>query len=169
MPQVQYVQMPAQQMQSQQSIPPFPAAQHPPQPQQPSQQSLFTSGYVDWSSLPFDTTECNLDADNKMFDIKWGEPDNGRKNFALMAFEGCTSKSALSQRVSRGLNSIWYVDSGGSMHMTGCRNLINNFISQREGSVSFGNNAKGYVLGHGNVSSGKIQFDKVNLVENLEL
>ena len=71
-------------------------------------------------------------------------------------------------RVSRGLNSIWYVDSGGSMHMTGCRYLINNFISQREGSVSFGKNAKGYVLGHGNVSSGKIQFDKVNLVENLE-
>jgi len=69
MPQVQYVQVPAQQMQSQQSIPPFPAAQHPPQPQQPSQQSLFTSGYVDWSSLPFDTTECNPDADNKVFDI----------------------------------------------------------------------------------------------------
>lgn len=54
------------------------------------------------------------------------------------------------------------------MHMTGCRYLINNFISQREGSVSFGNNAKGYVLGYGNVSSGKMQFDKVNLVENLE-
>ena len=52
--------------------------------------------------------------------------------------------------------------------MTGCRYLINNFISQREGSVSFGNNAKGYVLGYGNVSSGKMQFDKVNLVENLE-
>ena len=52
--------------------------------------------------------------------------------------------------------------------MTGCRYLINNFISQREGSVSFGNNAKGYVLGYGNVSSGNMQFDKVNLVENLE-
>src|ERR1043165_6103752 len=98
--------MPAQQMQSQQSIPPFPAAQHPPQPQQPSQQSLFTSGYVDWSSLPFDTTECNPDADHKIFDINWGEPDNGRKNFALMAFEGCTSKSALSQVSKESLKKL---------------------------------------------------------------
>ena len=54
------------------------------------------------------------------------------------------------------------------MHMTGCKNLINNFKFQREGSVSFGNNAKGYVLGHGTVSSGRVQFDKVNLVENLK-
>jgi len=50
--------------------------------------------------------------------------------------------------------------------MTGCKNLINNFKLQREGSVSFGNNAKGYVLEHGTVSLGRIQFDKVNLVEN---
>src|ERR1043165_77993 len=98
--------MPAQQMQSQQSIPPFPAAQQPPQQQQPSQQSLFTSGYVDWSSLPYDTTECNPDADNKMFDINWGEPDNGRKNFALMAFEGFTSKSALSQVSKESLTKL---------------------------------------------------------------
>ena len=34
--------------------------------------------------------------------------------------------------------------------------------------MSFGNNAKGYVLGHGTVSSGRVQFDKVNLVENLK-
>ena len=34
--------------------------------------------------------------------------------------------------------------------------------------MSFGNNAKGYVLEHGTISSGRVQFDKVNLVENLK-
>jgi hypothetical protein len=95
-PQVQYVQMPAQQQQ--QLMPPFPTAQLPAQTQQPpQQQSLFTSGYVDWSSLPYDTSECSQDADNKVYDVNWGEPDNGRKNFALMAFEGYSSNSALTQ------------------------------------------------------------------------
>src|ERR1044071_5467286 len=41
-----------------------------------------------------------------MFDINWGEPDNGRKNFALMAFEGCTSKSALSQVSKESLTKL---------------------------------------------------------------
>ena len=52
--------------------------------------------------------------------------------------------------------------------MTGCKALLKNFKPQQEGSVSFGNNAKGYVLGNGTVSSGRIQFDKVNLVDNLK-
>jgi hypothetical protein len=40
-------------------------------------------------------------------------------------------------------------------------------ISQR-GAVSFGNNAKGNILGSGNVNAGKLNFDNVNLVDNLK-
>ncbi|KAD7116749.1 hypothetical protein E3N88_04017 [Mikania micrantha] len=39
-------------------------------------------------------------------------------------------------------NRIWYVDSGGSMHMTGSRSLLNDYFTGRKGFVSFGNDAK---------------------------
>ncbi|KAD4584957.1 hypothetical protein E3N88_22558 [Mikania micrantha] len=65
-------------------------------------------------------------------------------------------------------NSIWYVDSGGSMHMTGSRSLLNDYFTGRKGFVSFGNDAKGYIIGKGYVSNGEIRFDDVNHVENLK-
>ncbi|KAD7477200.1 hypothetical protein E3N88_00336 [Mikania micrantha] len=65
-------------------------------------------------------------------------------------------------------NSIWYVDSGGSMHMTGSRSLLQNYFTGRKGFVSFGNDAKGYIIGKGMVTNGEIRFDDVNHVENLK-
>ncbi|KAD3640040.1 hypothetical protein E3N88_29263 [Mikania micrantha] len=65
-------------------------------------------------------------------------------------------------------NSIWYVDSGGSMHMTGSRSLLHNYFTGRKGFVSFGNDAKGYIIGKGVVTNGEIRFDDVNHVENLK-
>ncbi|KAD4180333.1 hypothetical protein E3N88_28924 [Mikania micrantha] len=65
-------------------------------------------------------------------------------------------------------NSIWYVDSGGSMHMTGSRSLLNDYFTGRKGFVSFGNDAKGYIIGKGMVTNGEIRFDDVNHVENLK-
>ncbi|KAD3067893.1 hypothetical protein E3N88_35773 [Mikania micrantha] len=65
-------------------------------------------------------------------------------------------------------NSIWYVDSGGSMHMTGSRSLLNDYFIGRKGFVSFGNDAKGYIIGKGYVTNGEIRFDDVNHVENLK-
>ncbi|KAD4584712.1 hypothetical protein E3N88_22313 [Mikania micrantha] len=65
-------------------------------------------------------------------------------------------------------NSIWYVDSGGSMHITGSRSLLNDYFIGRKGFVSFGNDAKGYIIGKGYVTNGEIRFDDVNHVENLK-
>ncbi|KAD0053224.1 hypothetical protein E3N88_44863 [Mikania micrantha] len=65
-------------------------------------------------------------------------------------------------------SSIWYVDSGGSMHMTGSRSLLHNYFTGRRGFVSFGNDAKGYIIGKGVVTNGEIRFDDVNHVENLK-
>ncbi|KAD5960533.1 hypothetical protein E3N88_12005 [Mikania micrantha] len=65
-------------------------------------------------------------------------------------------------------NHLWYVDSGGSRHMTGCRSILNYFIPKNEGFVSFGNNAKGWIVGSGSVLSGKLHFKYVSLVENLK-
>ena len=103
-PQIQYVQVPMQQGQQQQQMPSTPAA-HPPQTQQPTNQSLFTSGYVDWSSLPNDMSDQRQDDGTKIFDVNWNEPDNGQKNFALMAFES-SSSDALSQVSKSSLSKL---------------------------------------------------------------
>ncbi|KAD3640229.1 hypothetical protein E3N88_29452 [Mikania micrantha] len=64
--------------------------------------------------------------------------------------------------------SIWNVDSGGSMHMTGSRSLLNDYFAEKKGFVSFGNGAKGYIIGKGYVSNGELRFEDVNHVENLK-
>ncbi|KAD7477148.1 hypothetical protein E3N88_00284 [Mikania micrantha] len=52
--------------------------------------------------------------------------------------------------------------------MTGCKSILNSFIPKNGGSVSFGNNAKGWIVGSGSVLSGKLHFKDVSLVENLK-
>ena len=52
--------------------------------------------------------------------------------------------------------------------MTGCRALLSHFKPMSGGSVSFGNDAKGYIVGSGIVTSGNINFHDVHLVENLK-
>ncbi|XP_022024739.1 uncharacterized protein LOC110925078 [Helianthus annuus] len=65
------------------------------------------------------------------------------------------------------LDSLWYVDSGGSRHMTGCRTLLKGFIKNGWGDISFGNNSKRKVLGSGMVQARKLKFEHVNLIDNL--
>ncbi len=52
--------------------------------------------------------------------------------------------------------------------MTGCRALLSHFQPMSGGSVSFGNNEKGYITGSGIVENGNIKFNDVFLVENLK-
>ncbi|XP_022013902.1 uncharacterized protein LOC110913373 [Helianthus annuus] len=66
------------------------------------------------------------------------------------------------------LDSLWYVDSGGSRHMTGCRVLFKDFKKHGGGDISFGNNSKGKVLGSRTVQAGKLKFENVNLIDNLK-
>ena len=54
------------------------------------------------------------------------------------------------------------------MHMTGSRSLLQNYFTGRKGFVSFGNDARGYIIGKGMVTNGEIRFDDVNHVENLK-
>ncbi|KAD6454527.1 hypothetical protein E3N88_09233 [Mikania micrantha] len=70
------------------------------------------------------------------------------------------------QRAPSHLNNLWYVDNGGSRHMTGCRSILNNFTPKNGESVSFGNDAKGWIVRSGSVSSGKLHFNDVSLAEN---
>ncbi|KAD4385721.1 hypothetical protein E3N88_25890 [Mikania micrantha] len=52
--------------------------------------------------------------------------------------------------------------------MTGCRSILNDFIPKNGVSVSFGNNAKGWIVGSGSVLSGNLKFKDVSLVENFK-
>ena len=99
-PQVQYVQLPPQ-PQGQQ---PPNAAQTASTPQ-PAHQSFFTSGYVDWSSLPNDMSEYGHDMGVRNNDVNWGEPESSQQNFALMAFEASTS-SGVSHVSQASLNKL---------------------------------------------------------------
>ena len=72
------------------------------------------------------------------------------------------------QDSSTSIDSLWYVDSGGSRHMTGCRTLLKDFNIHGGGDISFGNNSKGKVLGSGVVQAGKVRFENVNLIDNLK-
>ncbi|KAD5960655.1 hypothetical protein E3N88_12127 [Mikania micrantha] len=138
------------------------------QSQQQQHQSFFTPGVVDWSSLPDDFSDFNMQSFSET-GPHGGENPFG--NLALMAIDStdntCQSSST-SQGPSACQSSIWYVDSGGSMHMTGSRSLLHNYFTGRRGFVSFGNDAKGYIIGKGVVTNGEIRFDDVNHVENLK-
>ena len=63
----------------------------------------------------------------------------------------------------------WFFDSGCSKHMTGDFTLLSNFVKKEGGKVTFGDNSKGNILGHGivgNLSSPSIE--NVQLVDNLK-
>ncbi|GAV56881.1 hypothetical protein CFOL_v3_00422, partial [Cephalotus follicularis] len=45
----------------------------------------------------------------------------------------------------------WYLDSGRSKHMTGDKSLFVKFESKQGGDVTFGDNAKGKIMGFGTI------------------
>ncbi|XP_070035578.1 uncharacterized protein [Nicotiana tomentosiformis] len=53
--------------------------------------------------------------------------------------------------IMKGSNQQWYMDSGCSKHMTGSTNDFLSLKALQGGSVSFGNDKKGYILGVGRI------------------
>nr|KYP34086.1 Copia protein [Cajanus cajan] len=66
--------------------------------------------------------------------------------------------------------SIWYLDSGCSRHMTGDPSKFSSLKLKNEGFVTYGDNNKGRILGHGNIgnSSSLTLIENVLLVEGLK-
>ncbi|KAD3640186.1 hypothetical protein E3N88_29409 [Mikania micrantha] len=111
--------------------------------------------------------EASVDSFHKKKSKSKVKPKISDKNASSVASTDNAS-SVSSNGPSACQSSIWYVDSGGSMHMTGSRSLLHNYFTGRRGFVSFGNDAKGYIIGKGVVTNGEIRFDDVNHVENLK-
>lgn len=64
---------------------------------------------------------------------------------------------------------VWYLDSSGcSMHMTGSRNLLSNFIEQRGLWVTFSDNSLGFTKGYGTLVIGSVKVTNVAYVSGLK-
>jgi len=64
--------------------------------------------------------------------------------------------------------SKWYLDSGCSRHMSGNQKLVSH-LQAEEGTVTYGDNGKGTVIGSGSVNNkGKTVIEDVLLVKGLK-
>nr|KYP31141.1 hypothetical protein KK1_048850 [Cajanus cajan] len=70
----------------------------------------------------------------------------------------------------RAKSLLWYLDSGCSRHMTGEPSKFSSMKLKNEGFVTYGDNNKGRILGHGNIgnSSSLTLIENVLLVEGLK-
>ncbi|GJX26006.1 hypothetical protein Tco_0232302 [Tanacetum coccineum] len=62
---------------------------------------------------------------------------------------------------------LWYMDSGCSKHMTGNRSKLKNFVEKFIGSVRFGNDHFGAIMGYGDYVIGDSVISRVYYVEGL--
>ncbi|GJY44935.1 retrotransposon protein, putative, ty3-gypsy subclass [Tanacetum coccineum] len=62
---------------------------------------------------------------------------------------------------------LWYLDSGCSKHMTGNRSKLMNFVEKSIGSVRFGNDHLGAIMGYGDYVMGDSVISRVYYVEGL--
>ncbi|GKC74869.1 retrovirus-related pol polyprotein from transposon TNT 1-94, partial [Tanacetum coccineum] len=64
---------------------------------------------------------------------------------------------------------LWYLDSDYSKHMTGDRSWLRNFIKKFIGTVRFGNDHLGVIMGYGDYVIGDSIISRVYYVEGLDL
>ncbi|GJY28881.1 retrovirus-related pol polyprotein from transposon TNT 1-94 [Tanacetum coccineum] len=63
---------------------------------------------------------------------------------------------------------LWYLDSGGSKHMTRNRSQLINFVSKFLGTVRFGNDHIAKIMGYGYYQIGNVTISQVYYVEGLD-
>ncbi|GJV28372.1 hypothetical protein Tco_1384820 [Tanacetum coccineum] len=62
---------------------------------------------------------------------------------------------------------LWYLDSGCSKHMTGNRSRLKNFLKKFIGTIKFGNDRIGAIIGYGDYVIGDSVISRVHYVEEL--
>ena len=63
---------------------------------------------------------------------------------------------------------MWIIDSGCSMHMTGDKALLSQFVEKTGPTITFGDNNKGYTVGYGRLEIGNVVIDDITLVDGLQ-
>ncbi|KAD4585951.1 hypothetical protein E3N88_23552 [Mikania micrantha] len=78
------------------------------------------------------------------------------------------SKASTSSGQQESKGNLWIVDSGCSRHMTGNKTLLHKYEPFFGGSVAFGSDpVGGYITGRGTITNGKVSFENVNFVKEL--
>ena len=62
----------------------------------------------------------------------------------------------------------WYMDSGCSRHMTGCRSFLSDYVVSEEERVKFGGKERGTIRGYGTITDGSVVIKDVRYVEGLD-
>jgi len=62
---------------------------------------------------------------------------------------------------------FWYLDSGCTRHMTGDRSLFQTLTMKEGGTVGFGGNQTGKIIGSGTIGNSSISINNVWLVDVL--
>nr|GEV12734.1 integrase, catalytic region, zinc finger, CCHC-type, peptidase aspartic, catalytic [Tanacetum cinerariifolium] len=62
---------------------------------------------------------------------------------------------------------LWYLDSGCSMHMTGDRSQLTNFVNKFFSTLKFGNDHVAKIIGYGDYQIGNVTISRVYYVEGL--
>lgn len=65
-------------------------------------------------------------------------------------------------------NAVWYLDSGCSRHMTGSRDLLQEFVEKDGPQVTFGDNSRGKTKGYGTLLIGTVHIHNVTYVDGLK-
>ncbi|GJX04121.1 hypothetical protein Tco_0190037 [Tanacetum coccineum] len=90
------------------------------------------------------------------------------KKFALGEMCPLTKLSVKCSTISANQQVIlWYLDSGCSKHMTGNRSKLMNFVEKFIGTVRFGNDHFGAIMGYGDYVIGDSVISRVYYVEGL--
>ncbi|GKC24264.1 putative ribonuclease H-like domain-containing protein, partial [Tanacetum coccineum] len=98
--------------------------------------------------------------------VDWtGHAEDEQENFALMAYNN--SGLDTKDNPQRALKNKGIVDSGCSRHMTGNKAYLAEYQDYNGGLVAFGS-SKGYITGKGKIKTGKLDFEDVCFVKELQ-
>ncbi|GKA06012.1 putative ribonuclease H-like domain-containing protein [Tanacetum coccineum] len=91
--------------------------------------------------------------------------ENKQENYALMAYSN--SGSDTKDYPQRALNNKGIIDCGCSRHMTGNKAYLVEYQDHNGGPVAFGG-SKGYITGKGKIKTGRLDFEDVCFVKELQ-
>ena len=63
---------------------------------------------------------------------------------------------------------MWYLESGCSRQMTGDSTLLKEFVEKDGPSITFGDDNKGYTMGHGLISKENFIIESVAIVDGIK-
>ncbi|XP_073030753.1 uncharacterized protein [Primulina eburnea] len=85
----------------------------------------------------------------------------------LMAKEDQESIDEMATKKNELEESIWFLDSGCSRHMTRNKDLLSEIVNYKDQTITFGDNSKCRTVGKGKIIHDKVIIKDVLLVENL--